>query len=42
MQESAAQMALTKTWVPDEVRLAIVKGYKVLDILEVCEYKMTH
>jgi hypothetical protein len=31
-------MCLTATWVLDEVRLAIRKGYKVLYILEVYEY----
>jgi diketogulonate reductase-like aldo/keto reductase len=39
--ELAAQRAITSTWVLDEVRLAIQKGYKVLDILEVYEYEVT-
>jgi len=29
------------TWVLDEVRLAVQKGYQVLDISEVYEYKVT-
>ena len=32
--ESTAQRSLTSTWVFDEVRLAIQKGYQVLDIME--------
>ena len=29
------------TWVIDEVRLAVEKGYKILEILEVYEYQVT-
>jgi len=29
------------TWVLDEVRLAIQKGYQFLDIIEVYEYEVT-
>jgi hypothetical protein len=36
-----AEKALTGTWVIDEVRLAIEKGYKVLDIHEVYQYQVT-
>jgi hypothetical protein len=32
---------LDGTWVIDEVRLAVAKGYKVLEIQEVCEYEVT-
>ena len=41
VHESTAQRCLTATWVVDEVRLAIQKGFKVLDILEVNEYEVT-
>ena len=41
VHESLTQRALTSTWVLDEVRLAIQKGYKVLEIFEVYEYKVT-
>ena len=40
LHESTAQRSLTSTWVVDEVRLAIQKGYQVLDILEVYEYEV--
>jgi len=40
-QEFTAQSSLTSTRVLDEVRLAIQDGYKVHDILEVYEYKVT-
>ena len=33
--------ALTGTWVMDEVRLAVEKGYRILDIYEVYEYQVT-
>ena len=33
--------ALTGTWVIDEVRLAVQKGYRILEIHEVYEYKVT-
>ena len=33
--------ALTGTWVMDDVRLAVEKGYKILEIYEVYEYQVT-
>jgi len=33
--------ALTGTWVMDEVRLAVEKGYRILEIYEVYEYQVT-
>jgi len=33
--------ALTGTWVKDEVRLAVKKGYRVLELYEVYEYQVT-
>jgi hypothetical protein len=36
-----AERALTGTWVIDDVRLAVEKGYKVLDIHEVYQYRVT-
>jgi len=33
-------MALTGTWVIDEVRLAVQNGYRILEIHEVYEYKV--
>jgi len=35
------ERTLTGTWVIDEVRLAVEKGYKVLEIYEVYEYQVT-
>ena len=35
------QRTLTGTWVIDEVRLAVEKGYKVLEIYELYEYQIT-
>jgi len=32
---------LDRNWVIDEVRLAVEKGYKVLEIYEVYEYQVT-
>ena len=37
VHESKAQTSLTSTWVLDEVRLAIQKGYQVPDIMELYE-----
>jgi len=34
------ERALTGTWVLDEVRLAVEKCYKVLEIYEVYEYQV--
>ena len=39
--KTAAERALTGTWVMDEVRMAVEKGYKVLEIFEVYEYDVT-
>ena len=33
--------ALTGTWVMDEVRLAVEKGYRILEIYDVYEYQVT-
>jgi len=33
--------ALTGTWILDEVRLAVEKGYRILEIYEVYEYQVT-
>jgi len=38
---SDAARYLEGTWVIDEVRLAVDKGYKILEILEVYEYQVT-
>ena len=38
---SDAERCLEGTWVIDEVRSAVDKGYKVLEILEVYEYQVT-
>jgi hypothetical protein len=38
---SDAERCLEGTWVIDEIRLAVDKGYKILKILEVYEYKVT-
>ena len=35
------EMALTGTWVIDEVRLAMQKGYRILEIYELYEYYVT-
>ena len=39
--ETVAERALTGTWVIDEVRLAVQKGYEVIEIFEVYEYDVT-
>ena len=36
-----AERALEGTWVIDEVRLALEKGYKIIEICEVYEYQVT-
>ena len=36
------ERCLTATWVLDEIRLPIQKGYKVLDIIEVYEYEVKY
>jgi len=38
---SEAERCLEGTWVIDEVRLAVDKGYKILEILEVYDYQVT-
>jgi hypothetical protein len=35
------ERALTGTWVMDEVRLAVEKVYRILEIYEVYEYRVT-
>jgi len=35
---SDEERALTGTWVMDEVRLAVERGYKIIEIYEVYEY----
>ena len=35
------ERALTGTWVLDEVRLAVEKGYRILDMYEVYDYEIT-
>ena len=35
------ERALTVTWVIDEMRLAVLKGYRILEIQEEYEYKVT-
>ena len=39
--EAVADRALTATRVIDEIRLAVGKGYRVVEVLEVYEYKVT-
>jgi hypothetical protein len=39
--ESVQERAMLGTWVADEVRLAVQKGYQVLGVLEVYEYRVT-
>jgi hypothetical protein len=39
--ETVAERALIGTWVMDEVRLAVQKGYEVIEIFEVYEYVVT-
>jgi hypothetical protein len=34
-------MTFTVKWVIDEIRLAVQKGYRILEIHEVYEYKVT-
>jgi hypothetical protein len=41
VHESLGESTLTSTWVLHEVRLAIQKRYKVLEIFEVYEYEVT-
>ena len=39
--DSETEKALTRKWVIDEVRLAVEKGYKILEIYEVYQYEVT-
>jgi hypothetical protein len=39
--EPDAQRSLTGTWVPDEIRLAVQHGYKLVEVHEVHEYQVT-
>ena len=39
--ETDAEWALTGTWAMDEVRMAVKKGYTMLEIFEVYEYDVT-
>jgi hypothetical protein len=39
--ETVAERALIGTWVMDEVRLAVQKGYRMIEMYEVYEYKIT-
>jgi hypothetical protein len=39
--ETVAERALTGTWVIDEVRMAVQKGYNVVEIYEIYEYEVT-
>jgi hypothetical protein len=41
MHETDAERALTGTWVMDEVRLAVQKGYKLVELYEAYEYQVT-
>jgi len=36
-----AERAIEGTWVIDEVKLALEKGYKILEIQEIYEYRVT-
>ena len=38
---SDAERAISGTWVIPEIKLAIAKGYKILEIHEVYEYQVT-
>ena len=38
---SDAERAISGTWVLDEIRLAVTKGYKIVEIHEVYEYSVT-
>jgi len=39
--EAVADRALTATWVIDEIRLAVGKGYRVVEVCEVYKYNVT-
>ncbi len=38
--ETVAEKALTGTWVLDEIRLDLKKGYKLVEVHEVYEYQV--
>ena len=38
---SDVERALTGTWVIDEIRLAVEKGYRILEIYQVYQYQVT-
>ena len=41
MHETVAESTLTGTWVLDEIRLAVKKGYKLVEVHEVYENQVT-
>ena len=41
LARDGAERAVTGTWVIDEVRLAVQKGYEVVEIFELYEYEVT-
>ena len=41
-QETVAERALTGTWVLDEIKLAVQKACKLVEVQEVYEYQVTH
>jgi len=41
VHEKIAERAITATWVIDEVRLTVQKGYEIVEIIQVYEYAVT-
>jgi hypothetical protein len=41
LHNTAAERAITGTWVMDEVRMPVQKGNRVLQVYEVYEYRTT-
>lgn len=41
VHETASERALVGTWVVDEVRLAVQKGYQLIKVFEVYQYEIT-
>jgi hypothetical protein len=39
--QTAAERALSGTWILDEIRLAVQHGYKLVEVHEVYEYQVT-
>ena len=39
--ETVAERTLTGTWALDEIRLAVKKGYKLVEVHELYEYRVT-